>query len=130
MSRSTSESMLAIVDRISDALQHPPKNKDYVRESTIEAHLVKQIKSLGGVAYKFTSPQRRSVPDRLCVLPKGVSFFVECKAPGAKPTPGQEREIAQLRAKGHTVFIIDTKDLNEIHSYLARIGFTSELEQQ
>lgn len=37
-------------------------------EKTIEAHLVKRVKERGGVAYKFTSPQRRSVPDRLVLL--------------------------------------------------------------
>lgn len=34
-------------------------------EKVIEAHLVKRVKEQGGIAYKFTSPQRRSVPDRL-----------------------------------------------------------------
>jgi hypothetical protein len=39
-----------------------------VLEKQIEAHLVKRVKEAGGIAYKFTSPQRRSVPDRLVLL--------------------------------------------------------------
>jgi len=40
-------------------------------ERVIEAYLVQKVKELGGIAYKFTSPQRRSVPDRLCLFPTG-----------------------------------------------------------
>jgi len=79
-----------------------------VRESLIEKYLCDQIKLLGGHAYKFTSPQRRSVPDRLCVLPRGKSFFVECKATGEKPTPAQWREIERLRGLGQAVYIVDS----------------------
>lgn len=55
-------------------------------EKEIEAHLVRRVKEAGGIAYKFTSPQRRSVPDRLVLMPGGRALFVECKRPGAKPT--------------------------------------------
>lgn len=79
-------------------------------EKTIEAHLVKRVKERGGVAYKFTSPQRRSVPDRLVLLPDGVIEFVELKAPGKKPTPMQLREHERLRALGFTVLVIDNKE--------------------
>jgi len=37
-------------------------------EKQIEAYLVERVKEAGGIAYKFTSPQRRSVPDRLVLL--------------------------------------------------------------
>lgn len=37
-------------------------------EKKIEEHLCKRVKEAGGVAFKFTSPQRRSVPDRLVLL--------------------------------------------------------------
>ncbi len=38
-----------------------------MRESELEKKLVSHIKKLGGIAYKFSSPNRRkSVPDRLC----------------------------------------------------------------
>lgn len=79
-------------------------------EKTIEAHLVKRVKERGGVAYKFTSPQRRSVPDRLVLLPGGVVEFIELKAPGKKPTPMQLREHERLRALGLAVLVIDTKE--------------------
>jgi len=87
------------------------------REKDIETRLRDRVKSIGGVAYKFTSPQRRSVPDRLCILPNGIIFFVECKAPGKKPTPLQAREIGTIRHLGIDVYIIDSyEDIDGIIS--------------
>jgi len=79
-------------------------------EKDIEKTVCDYAKSLGCLCYKFTSPSRRSVPDRLFILPggKGV-FFIEFKRKGAKPTKGQEIEIAKIRAKGVQVFVVDTK---------------------
>jgi hypothetical protein len=81
-----------------------------VLEKDIEAHLVKHIATQGGLAYKFSSPARRSVPDRLVLLPGGEIYFVECKAPGKKPTPAQTREHEQLRTLGFNVRIIDSRE--------------------
>ena len=80
-----------------------------VRESQIEWHLVKRVEWLGGMALKFTSPGRRSVPDRIVLMPGGVVRFVEVKAPGEVPTPAQEREHARLRAMGFCVCVLDDK---------------------
>jgi hypothetical protein len=55
-----------------------------VKESTIEKHLVAQVKALGGMAYKFTSPAHRGVADRVVCLPDGQTWFVELKAPGGR----------------------------------------------
>lgn len=80
-------------------------------EKHIEAYFVRQVKEkLKGLAYKFTSPGRRSVPDRLVLLPMDRVFFVELKAPGKKPTEGQLREHGRLRALGFQVDIIDSKE--------------------
>ena len=79
-------------------------------ERDIERYLYEEVKKLGGIAYKFTSPGRRSVPDRICVLPGGVVCFVECKSPGKKPTPAQQREITSLTSRGHLVTYVDSKD--------------------
>jgi len=86
----------------------------YTRESTIEKHLVTEVKKAGGIAYKFLSPGRRAVPDRLVLLPGGRAVFVECKAPGEKPRPEQLREHERLRALGLTVVVLDSKNLEGI----------------
>jgi len=80
-----------------------------MKEKDIEQYLIRQVREqLGGIAYKFTSPGRRSVPDRLCVVQREV-FFVECKRPGNIATPAQLRECDRLKALGHWVYIVSSK---------------------
>lgn len=86
----------------------------YIRESTVENNLVKKVKAAGGTAYKFTSPGRKAVPDRLVLLPGGRVVFVECKAPGELPRADQVREHNRLRALGLKVVVLDSKDLEGI----------------
>lgn len=82
-------------------------------EKEVEAHLVRQAKAAAGIAYKFTSPGRANVPDRLVLLPGGHALFVECKRPGAKPTPAQVREHERMRALGFAVVVVDSKEAVE-----------------
>lgn len=77
-------------------------------ERDIEKALVARVKKLGGTCEKFTSPARRAVPDRLITLPGGVIIFVECKAPGKRPTLAQQRDHDKRRAMGCDVRVINT----------------------
>lgn len=86
----------------------------YTRESLIEKHLVAEVKRAGGHAYKFVSPGRRGVPDRIVLLPGGRIVFVECKAPGQKPRSEQLREHERLRALGFNVVVLDSKNMEGI----------------
>ncbi|HCM6141601.1 TPA: VRR-NUC domain-containing protein [Klebsiella aerogenes] len=86
----------------------------YERESIIEKHLAATVKAAGGIAYKFVSPGRRSVPDRIVLLPGGRLVFVECKAPGKPARADQLREHERLRALGFTVVVLDSKNLEGI----------------
>lgn len=79
-----------------------------MREDAIENYLRERIETAGGLCYKFVSPGRRNVPDRLCEL--NGWFMVECKAPGEKLRKGQQREVAKLRERGMEVYVIDTKE--------------------
>ena len=81
-----------------------------MRESLIEAYLVRRIRALGGMAEKFTSPGRRSVCDRMITMPGGVIIFVELKATGKKPTENQLRDHERRRALGCTVLVLDSKE--------------------
>lgn len=76
-------------------------------EKTIEKNICDYAKKLGFLAYKFTSPNRRSVPDRLFITDKGKVLFIEFKAEGKKPTPMQSREIETIQATGCAVYVID-----------------------
>ena len=77
-------------------------------EKYIEAEVCSYAKSKGLLAYKFTSPARAAVPDRLFITQDGRVFFCEFKAAGKKPTPAQEREHTRLRQSKVNVFVIDS----------------------
>lgn len=84
-------------------------------ERDIEKAFVAHVKRLGGMAEKFTSPGRRSVPDRLVTLPGGRIIFVELKRPGQKPTEAQQRDHDKRRALGCDVRVIDS--LEAVHAF-------------
>ena len=77
-------------------------------ERTVERALVAAVTAAGGVAYKFTSPARRGVPDRLIVLPGNRIFFAEVKGDGGRLTALQQVEIDRLRKLGARVDVVDT----------------------
>jgi hypothetical protein len=76
-------------------------------EKHIEAKVCDYARERGLLVYKFTSPARAAVPDRLFVLPGGRVFFIEFKRRGQRPTPPQTREHARLQAHGVTVCVVD-----------------------
>ena len=78
-------------------------------ERDIEAYLVKRCKEIGALVDKFTSPQRRSVPDRLITF-GGRVLFVELKATDKKPTEAQVRDHERRRAAGAEVVWLDSKE--------------------
>jgi hypothetical protein len=76
-------------------------------EKDIERKVCEYARQEGFLAYKFTSPQRAAVPDRLFISPTGSMFFVEFKQLGKMPTPAQYREHDRLRENGVDVYVID-----------------------
>jgi len=76
-------------------------------EKQIESKVCEYARSKGVLAYKFTSPARAAVPDRLFIAPDGRVWFCEFKRGGAKATPAQEREHNILRQHKVSVFVID-----------------------
>lgn len=79
-------------------------------EKDIEKALIKKVKNIGGKCEKFTSPGRRSVPDRIVTLPGGKIIFVELKAPGKKPTKSQLKDHEERMALGCDVRVIDNME--------------------
>jgi hypothetical protein len=57
-------------------------------------------------ARKFRSTARSSAPDYVFVH-RGLTLFVEFKAPGKDATDKQRDEHAEIRASGGTVWVID-----------------------
>jgi len=85
-----------------------------VLESRIEARVCKYASDKGFLVYKFTSPARAAVPDRMLIHPSGHVVFVEFKAGGKKPTPAQEREHMRLRGHNITVYVVDDIEVGKM----------------
>lgn len=86
------------------------KEKDLMTsEKYIEKYLQSQVSHLGGIAIKYFSPFRTGYPDRLVMLPKGHTIWVELKSTGKKPTKLQLKRHEELRLLGQVVYVCDSK---------------------
>lgn len=77
-------------------------------EAEVETRLVHEMSKMGGLCLKYFNPAQVGYPDRLCMLPDGVTFWVELKSP-----IGHERKIQKLRMEslkklGQTVYVAHT----------------------
>ena len=90
-------------------------------EKTLEARLVREIEARGGMALKYTSQFHRGIPDRICLLPGGLSVFVELKSTGKKPTKLQDHAMDKLEKLGFSTRVIDsTESLDRLLRVLDR----------
>ena len=76
-------------------------------EKVLERKLVRHIAELGGWCIKLPAQHITGLPDRLCLMPGGVAFFVEVKTTGEKPRKIQTLIHQRLRGLGFKVLVID-----------------------
>jgi hypothetical protein len=81
-----------------------------MRESEIERHFVWTVKRMGGITYKFTSPGRKGVADRIACLPDGSTWFVELKTKGGRLSPLQKIFAADMVALNQKYACLWTKE--------------------
>ena len=70
------------------------------QESIVERYLDSEIRKLGGVTRKYTSPGHKGVADRLCFVPDGKLYIVEVKADYGKEYKYQKRERTKMLILG------------------------------
>jgi hypothetical protein len=93
-----------------------------VRESEIERHFVWTVERMGGITYKFTSPGRKGVADRIACLPDGSTWFVELKTKGGRLSPLQRMFAADMAALNQRYMCIWTKEQVDEFATLPRAG--------
>ena len=79
-------------------------------EKAIEAYLTRRVREEGGISLKFSSFTQTGYPDRVVMLPYGLTAWVELKSKGQHPEKRQEIRIAELRTIGQRVEVVDSKD--------------------
>lgn len=90
-----------------------------MREATIEARLVREVRKLGGLCYKFTSPGNPGVPDRIVILPGGRTVYVELKTEIGRLAKIQQWQLEEMRKRGADVRVL--KGLDQVLEFLEEV---------
>ncbi len=78
-------------------------------EKTIERHIAKYAKNKGIITYKFSSPAKRSVPDRIFIAPpNGNIIFIEFKQKNRSLSKLQSFTFNLLLKSGCKVYLVDS----------------------
>ena len=91
-------------------------------ERDVEARLVKGVRKLGGSCFKWVSPGRVGVPDRIVLLPCAAFslFFAqgeEVKDDGGETSAVQQITLREIRNLGHNVYVLYGAD--DVDEFLA-----------
>lgn len=87
----------------------PVVNKRKESEKKTESYLIERTRALGGQSYKWSSPNNRGVPDRICLFPFNTILFVEVKSEGKKPSKLQQLVLNKLKRLAAHVYVVNTK---------------------
>ena len=79
-----------------------------IDERDVERYLIKECEKRGWLCWKFVSPGRRGVPDRI-VIRSGAVTFVEVKRKAGRVSPLQIRRIEELTQRGVAARVVETK---------------------
>lgn len=77
-----------------------------MKESAIEAKLVRMVRDRGGLCYKFVSPGNPGVPDRIVITPAGRTIYVELKTEVGRLANIQKWQLEELQKRGAEVRVV------------------------
>lgn len=78
-------------------------------EKELQARVIKELERYGWYCVKIIQTNKNGIPDLICHR-EGLTFYIELKRPGLKPTPLQDMRQKELRRAGilvHTVRYVD-----------------------
>ena len=81
-----------------------------MREKEIEKHFCWAVERAGGRTYKFTSPGRKGVADRIACMPDGTTWFVEIKTKGGRLSALQTMFASEVQALNQKYACLWTKE--------------------
>lgn len=87
-------------------------------EGIIENYLIRQSKKHGCLCYKFTSPGKNGVPDRI-VIGHGQTHFVELKSATGRLSERQKLRIQEMQKHGASVHVLNSKP--QIDDFLDKV---------
>lgn len=78
-------------------------------EKELEVKFKKRVESYGARVWKFVSPGKSGVPDRIVLIPGGRCVFAEIKKPGEHLRELQKYIGKKLQEDGFDVWTIDSE---------------------
>lgn len=90
-----------------------------MKESDIEARLVRAVKAKGGLCYKFVSPGNPGVPDRIVITPDGRTIYVELKTEVGRLSSLQKWQRAEMEKRGAEVRVL--KGLEQVKEFVREV---------
>ena len=81
-----------------------------MKESAIEARLVRMVRERGGLCYKFVSPGNPGVPDRIVITPEGKTIYVELKTDTGRLANIQKWQQEEMKKRGVDVRVLHGLD--------------------
>lgn len=90
-----------------------------MKESAIEARLVRLVRSRGGLCFKFVSPGNPGVPDRIVITPEGRTVYVELKTEAGRLAAIQKWQHAEMRKRGAEVRTL--KGLDQVLAFVEEV---------
>lgn len=78
-------------------------------EGKIEDYLIKKATEHNCLCYKFVSPGKRGVPDRI-IIGYGQTIFIELKSETGTLRKQQEYRIQEMQSHGASVLVLNTKE--------------------
>jgi hypothetical protein len=83
-------------------------------EAEVERYFIWAVRRAGGQTYKFRSPTRSGVADRIACMPNGETWFVELKKIGGRISPLQH---------------MFAEDMHRLHQNYACLWSKEEIDQ-
>ena len=90
-----------------------------MKESTIEARLVREIRKRGGLCYKFVSPGNPGVPDRIAILPGGRTVYIELKTEIGRLSKVQRWQQEEIQKRGADIRVL--KGMDQVLEFLREV---------
>ena len=90
-----------------------------MKESVIEARMVRMVRERGGLCYKFVSPANPGVPDRIVITPEGQTIYIELKTEIGRLANIQKWQIDEMRKRGADVRVL--KGWNAVRTFVEEV---------
>ena len=108
------------MDPFMDYKPIPVKRK--VLEKHVEAYLIKRVKALGGISYKWSSMNVRGVADRVVIFPGGWVYFVELKRDKSCPMSKHQKIFFDTMASLNMEACVCLHGKEEVDSWIESLA--------